>query len=115
MQNAKPFAEHPELDADRSDLPGHRVSVPVCRDFQKRMHRAGLVGITWPTEYGGQGLGTAEQVVWNELSADYEVNLMTWPFVVGLGMPGPTILALGTEQQKKRYLPKLLSGDEIWC
>ena len=36
-------------------------------------------------------------------------------FFIGLGMPGPTILELGTEEQKKRYLPKMLRGEEIWC
>jgi alkylation response protein AidB-like acyl-CoA dehydrogenase len=79
----------------------------------KSMHAAGFVGITYPPEYGGQGLSTAEQTEWNELVADYDLPIR--PFTIGQGMPAPTILALGTEEQKRRYLPTLLSGEEIWC
>ena len=102
-----------------SDDDGHgrrdRASLADCRAFLQKLHEAGFAGITWPKEYGGQGLTTAEQMVWNELTADYDMEFLLWPFTVGLGMPGPTILALGTERQKRRYLPRLVSGEEIWC
>jgi alkylation response protein AidB-like acyl-CoA dehydrogenase len=81
--------------------------------FQAKLYDAGFAGITWPKEYGGQGLTNAEQIALSEETRDFA--LPTSAFVIGLGMPGPTILDLGTEQQKRRYLPKMLRGEEIWC
>src|SRR6185437_2034209 len=83
------------------------------RAFQARLYDAGFAGITWPTEYGGQGLTNAEQIAFSQEARDYA--LPVGAFVIGLGMPGPTILELGTEEQKKRYLPPMLRGEEIWC
>jgi alkylation response protein AidB-like acyl-CoA dehydrogenase len=81
--------------------------------FQAKLHAAGFAGITWPTEYGGQGLTSAEQIIWSQESRDYD--LPTGAFFIGLSMPGNTLVELGTDAQKRRYLPKMLSGEEIWC
>jgi alkylation response protein AidB-like acyl-CoA dehydrogenase len=81
--------------------------------FQAKLYDAGLAGITWPNEYGGQGLTSAEQIAWSQESRDYD--LPNGAFFIGLSMPGNTILEIGSEQQKKRYLPKMLRGEEIWC
>jgi alkylation response protein AidB-like acyl-CoA dehydrogenase len=81
--------------------------------FQAKLYDAGFAGITWPKEYGGQGLTNAEQIAFSEETRDFA--LPTGAFVIGLGMPGPTILDLGTEEQKRRYLPKMLRGEEVWC
>jgi alkylation response protein AidB-like acyl-CoA dehydrogenase len=83
------------------------------RAFQAKLHAAGFAGITWPTEYGGQGLTSAEQIIWSQESRDYD--LPTGAFFIGLSMPGNTLVELGTDAQKRRYLPKMLSGEEIWC
>ncbi|MFI5281527.1 MAG: acyl-CoA dehydrogenase family protein [Candidatus Dormibacterales bacterium] len=83
------------------------------RAWQKKLHQAGYVGITWPKEFGGRGAGFMEQLIFNDemvrAQAPDPIN------VIGLGMGGPVVLAHGTEEQKKRYLAPLLSGDEIWC
>jgi len=81
--------------------------------FQASLYDAGFAGLTWPREYGGQGLTHAEQIAFSQQARDFA--LPVGAFVIGLGMPGPTILELGSEQQKKRYLPKMLRGEEIWC
>jgi alkylation response protein AidB-like acyl-CoA dehydrogenase len=81
--------------------------------FQAKLYDAGFAGITWPRAYGGQGLTNAQQIAFSEEARNFA--LPTGAFVIGLGMPGPTILDLGTEQQKQRYLPKMLRGEEIWC
>ena len=81
--------------------------------FQAKLYEAGFAGITWPVEYGGQGLTNAEQIAFSSEARNY--SLPTGAFVIGLGMPGPTILELGTEAQKQRYLPPMLRGEEIWC
>ncbi|MCU1688637.1 MAG: dehydrogenase [Jatrophihabitantaceae bacterium] len=82
------------------------------RDLQAKIFDAGFAGITWPKAYGGQGLTDAHQLVWNEESAPYKMPAI---FGIGFGMAGPTIVDLGTEEQKQRYIPKLLRGEEIWC
>ena len=83
------------------------------RAWQKKLHEARYVGITWPKEYGGRGGNLMEQLIFNDemiqAHAPEPIN------VIGLGMGGPVVMAHGTEEQKKRYLPPLLSGDEIWC
>jgi alkylation response protein AidB-like acyl-CoA dehydrogenase len=89
------------------------AGIAAQQAFQASLYDAGFAGITWPREYGGQGLTNAEQIAFSQEARDFA--LPVGAFLIGLGMPGPTILELGTEEQKKRYLPKLLRGEEIWC
>jgi alkylation response protein AidB-like acyl-CoA dehydrogenase len=84
-----------------------------ARTCQRLLHDNGFAGIDWPVEHGGQGLGTKEVVAFNQEASHYDLPIT--PFVIGLGMCGPTIIAHGTDDQKARYLPPLLRGDEIWC
>jgi alkylation response protein AidB-like acyl-CoA dehydrogenase len=85
----------------------------VAKEYQAALFAAGFAGITWPREVGGQGLGQAEQQVFAEEAA--ELDLPTYPLLIGMGMCGPTLVDLGTPEQKQRYLPPLLRGDEVWC
>jgi alkylation response protein AidB-like acyl-CoA dehydrogenase len=85
----------------------------TARAFQARLYEAGYAGITWPVEAGGQGLGAAEQQAFSEEAAGYD--LPSRPFMIGMGMCGPTLVDLGSPEQRRRYLPPLLSGTEIWC
>ncbi|MVZ99625.1 dehydrogenase [Actinomadura sp. LD22] len=85
----------------------------AAKRFQAALYAAGFAGITWPKEWGGQGLGTADQQIFAEEAAEYD--LPTYPFIVNMGMCGPTLVDLGTPEQKSRYLRPLLSGEEIWC
>ena len=100
-------------DALRAEAEQDAAGLPDARRFQAALHEAGFAGLTWPKEYGGQGLGVEYQVAWNEVSAGY--RLPTTFFSLGIGMVGPTLLEFGTEDQKRRYLPTILSGEEIWC
>ncbi|SFN68102.1 Acyl-CoA dehydrogenase [Pseudonocardia ammonioxydans] len=84
-----------------------------AREFQAALYDAGYSGITWPKEVGGQGLGQAEQQVFADEAAAFDLPL--YPFMIGMGMCGPTIVDLGTTEQRERYLPPLLRGEEIWC
>ena len=81
------------------------------RELQGRLHAAGLAGLMYPEEYGGQGLGREHQVIFNEEARDYEMPLM---FAVTLGIIGPTLLDRGTEAQKLAHIPRMLSGDAMW-
>jgi alkylation response protein AidB-like acyl-CoA dehydrogenase len=82
-------------------------------DWQRRLYAAGLVGLLWPREYGGQGAPPVQQAVLNEeLARAGAPQLLNR---VGINNAGPTIIAHGTEAQRRRWLAPILSGDEIWC
>jgi alkylation response protein AidB-like acyl-CoA dehydrogenase len=83
------------------------------RAWQRELAEAGLAGVTWPREYGGQGLGPIEQVIVNqEISNAQVAGILD---VIGIGMLGPCIIAHGSEDQKSRHLGPMLHGDEVWC
>jgi alkylation response protein AidB-like acyl-CoA dehydrogenase len=95
-----------------SDVP-RPEAYEFLRSWQRRMYEAGFVGLTWPKEYGGRGLTFMEEMILHE-----ELALRRAPPVLNIlaiGMAGPTIIAYGTEEQKKRYPAKMLSCEEVWC
>ena len=83
------------------------------RDWQRKLYDGGWAGISWPKEYGGRGATLIEQAIFQEELA--RANAPQLIGTIGLSLVGPTIIAMGTEEQKSRYLPTILSGDEIWC
>ncbi|HET6842654.1 MAG TPA: acyl-CoA dehydrogenase [Candidatus Angelobacter sp.] len=83
------------------------------RRWQRKLFEGGWAGISWPKAYGGRGASLMEQVIfWQEMAL---ADAPPMANVLGLGLIGPTIIAFGTEAQKKRFLPKILSAEEIWC
>jgi alkylation response protein AidB-like acyl-CoA dehydrogenase len=100
-------------DEAEAEARGQAAVLAEQKAFQAKLYDAGFAGITWPREYGGQGLTSAEQIAWSQESRDYD--LPTGAFFIGISMPGNTLVELGTDEQKKRYLPKMLRGEEIWC
>jgi alkylation response protein AidB-like acyl-CoA dehydrogenase len=81
--------------------------------WHRKMNAGGWVGVSWPKAYGGRGATLEQMVVYNE-----EMVRARAPGIVnGLGimLVGPTLIHWGTEEQKKRYVPKILSAEEIWC
>jgi len=92
---------------------GDEAGFQFRRDWQRRVHEAGWAGISWPKEYGGRGATLIEQAIFNEETVRARTPQMV--NVLGLAMGGPTVIAHGTEDQKQRYLPPILSADEIWC
>ena len=87
--------------------------VNARRAWQRKLAEAGMAGVTWPTEYGGRGLGPIEQVTVNQEIG--KANVPGILDVIGIGMLGPCLIAHGTEEQKGRYLGPMLHGDEVWC
>ena len=83
------------------------------RKWSRALYDAGYAGLTWPEEYGGAGAPYSYQAIFLEEAARAEAPQHLG--VIGLGMAGPTIIAHGTEEQKRRYLQNILSADEIWC
>ncbi len=82
--------------------------------WQKRKVDAGWACIRWPKEYGGRGATAIEQVILNDEQSKVK-SPSTQFFSIGQGMAAPTLMTWATEEQKRRYLPKLASGEEIWC
>src|SRR5213594_757852 len=81
--------------------------------WQRKLYEAGYVAMSWPREYGGQGADVMRQTIVNE-----EMVRARAPGLIGLmgiQMVGPTLITHGTEEQKRRYLPKVLTAEEIWC
>jgi len=85
----------------------------AMRAWQRKLHAAGLLAVSWPTEYGGAGLSPMEQAILNEelarVRAPGVVNAMAIWWV------GPAIMKYGTDAQKQRFIPKILTAEEIWA
>src|SRR5215470_6602431 len=84
-----------------------------AKAWQRKVHAAGYLALGWPKEYGGQGADVMRQTIVNE-----EMVRARAPGLIGMmgvQMVGPTLIQFGTEEQRQRYLPKILNADEIWC
>ncbi|HEV1993255.1 MAG TPA: acyl-CoA dehydrogenase [Candidatus Acidoferrum sp.] len=100
-----------DWDKQREKSLDHRFE--FMRAWQRKLYEAGWAGISWPKEYGGRGANLMEQVLfWQEMA---RAGAPPMANVLGLGLIGPTIIAFGSEAQKKRFLRKILSAEEIWC
>lgn len=81
--------------------------------WQKQLYLAGWVGVHWPRVYGGRGATVMEQTIYRQ-----EMVRARMPEVanfMGIRIAGPTLIHWGTEEQKQRYIPTILNGEEIWC
>ena len=85
----------------------------AAKTWQKRKYDAGWACITWPKEYGGRGASPIENVIWNQEESKYD--LPQGVFSIGQGMAAPTLMMWANDEDKARFLPKLASGEEIWC
>ena len=83
------------------------------RAWQRTLNERGWAGLSWPIEYGGAGATLVEQAIFTEELARAGAPQMA--NVLGLAMGGPTVIAHGSEEQRRRYLPPILSAEEIWC
>jgi alkylation response protein AidB-like acyl-CoA dehydrogenase len=102
-----PIVSGPDAIQDESEI------IAARRTWQGKLAEGGLAGVTWPKDFGGQGLGPIEQVICNQEIAKVKVPGIL--DAIGVGMLGPTIIAHGTDEQKTRYLGPMLHGDEVWC
>lgn len=97
--------------ADRPLTPDEEVE--LRREWDKIIYRAGYAGLTWPTEYGGRGLGPIEEYVFfEECARAHAPDLLD---IIGRFVAAPAIIGFGSDEQKRRFVPRILSGDEIWC
>ena len=82
--------------------------------WQKRKKEAGWACIRWPAEYGGRGANAIEQVILNQEEAKVSTP-DTGVFSIGQGMAAPTLMTWANDEDKQRFLPRLASGEDIWC
>ena len=88
--------------------------VAFARAWLRRLNEGGWAAISWPAEYGGRGASPMEQLLYAEEYARLKAPSLL-PMGVGIPLVGPTLIHHGTEEQKRRFLPKILSGEELWC
>jgi alkylation response protein AidB-like acyl-CoA dehydrogenase len=88
-------------------------AIAASRAWQAKRFEEGWAVLAWPEEYGGRDLGAIEQIIFDQEQACFDAPHPD-PFLMGLGMLGPTILVHGTDEQKQRFLSPLARGDEIW-
>jgi alkylation response protein AidB-like acyl-CoA dehydrogenase len=105
LQDATPIRE-PLADEEAGDWEA-RIR------WHRKLNEGGWVAISWPREYGGRGASILQNIVYHE---ELERAGTAAPFT-GFGIPllGPTLIHWGTSEQKRRFLPKILTAEEIWC
>jgi alkylation response protein AidB-like acyl-CoA dehydrogenase len=89
------------------------LAVEVRRRWERLLGRAGWIGLGWPVSAGGRGATVDQQMVWHEEYAAAGAPARVG--VVGEGLLGPTLIAFGTDAQRRRFLPGILEGTELWC
>ena len=89
------------------------IFVKEGKQWQRLIYEGGYAGITWPVEFGGRGGTFVENMIFRQEEAKFDVASSL--FAVGIGMAGPTIIGHGTDEQRRRYLPAMLRGEEVWC
>jgi alkylation response protein AidB-like acyl-CoA dehydrogenase len=124
---------HPDADLDRMDerdfrmmvrtflrsrypehlrYPSHRLHWHECKNWYLALSRQGWLAPAWPREHGGMGLHADKLLAFIEEMEDYGVARLPDQGIINLG---PILLRFGTPEQQREYLPKILSGEHIWC
>jgi alkylation response protein AidB-like acyl-CoA dehydrogenase len=104
----RPWREHLRDPAATED-----GLIELRRAWQNKLYRAGYLGMDWPAEWGGRGATEVEKSIF-----EAEVALADAPpilNILGIGLLGPALIHHGSEEQRRRFIPPMLSGDEIWC
>jgi alkylation response protein AidB-like acyl-CoA dehydrogenase len=95
----------PAFDADEG--------IEQAREWQALAADEGWAAVAWPAEYGGRGVSLAQEIVYQQERARFDVP--DHQFRIGIMLGGPTLIAHGTDEQKSRWLRPMLRGEEIWC
>ncbi|HZR83009.1 MAG TPA: acyl-CoA dehydrogenase family protein [Candidatus Binatia bacterium] len=108
------LAEHaPREGVDSADFAGLDEEFRFLRNWQRKLAEARWVGVHWPERYGGRGAGPEENYLFQE-----EMAAARAPEVInriGVNLVGPSLMQHGTEEQRRRYLARILSAEDVWC
>ncbi len=88
-------------------------NVRRARAWQQLKQQHGWACLSWPKEFGGRAASPMEQIIWSQEESKYDVP--TGPLAIGLGMCGPTVMAYASDELKREHLPRMASGERIWC
>jgi alkylation response protein AidB-like acyl-CoA dehydrogenase len=111
------LAEH--LHGDYAQLGGaggpgrEHEGLEVRAEWERELGRGGWIGVGWPAEHGGRGASLMQQVIFAEEYARADAPARMGH--VGEQLLGPTLIAFGTDDQRRRFLPGILAGEEMWC
>jgi len=110
-----PTELHVELELAGYGQPALRSGdvLAASKAWQKKKAQSGWACLHWPEDCGGRGASPIERVIWQQEEGAY--GKLASIFLIGQGMIGPTLMAYAQEPHKRRYLPPLASGEEIWC
>src|ERR1700735_1371953 len=105
-ENLRRSADAPSHDDEASEI-------QYQRDLMRTLYEGGYAGICWPREYGGRGLTVDHLQAFTEVARGYELPLSF--HLPTMTILGATLLDFGTEEQKRRHIPAILSGEEFWA
>ncbi len=83
------------------------------RDWQAKKFDAGWACLHWPKKYGGREASPIQRIIWNQEEGPYRG--LSGLFIIGHGMAAPTLMAYASEDHKRKLLPPMARGDQIWC
>jgi alkylation response protein AidB-like acyl-CoA dehydrogenase len=109
LEPLDPNETAPNLLGERED----GDAIAWAKRWQATKFDAGWAVLTWPKEYGGQGLGRMENVIFNQEEPKFKVPPAIYG--IGHGMLGPTLMTHGTKEQKERYVKEMARGQVVWC
>jgi alkylation response protein AidB-like acyl-CoA dehydrogenase len=113
-EHARAFlAAHTTTPAASTHDPRGDLALDRALGFQRALHAAGLAGLSVPPAFGGHGLPAAYETAWREEAGRFP--LMTEQLSITLGNCLPTLLEFGTDAQRRRHVPRILAGREVWC
>ena len=102
--------EHPPPAVDVAGTPEEAAAL---REWQRTLHSGGWVGVHWPVEYGGRGASMMQVAIYNqELARAFAPPILGR---AGVSLVGPTLMTHGTEEQRVRWMRRILAADDIWC
>ncbi len=106
------------LDANRIEgwegrVGGETGGMALSKEWQKKKYDAGWACLHWPTEYGGRGSTAIERVIWSQ--EEGKIGSLSGLFIIGQGMCAPTVMAHGSDESKASMVPRIASGEDIWC
>lgn len=108
------LAEHATgVSVSEVDDPRAEHALAAAKAFQAKVVEAGLAGLTYPVEYGGQGLSSAHERIWREEAGTFPV--MTRQLAISHGMALPMLNEYGSDEQRTKYQTKVVAAEEVWC
>ena len=110
-EHAKDIYRPAEMSGESES--GESSALKDAKAWQAKKYDAGWACLHWPKDYGGRDASPMERVIWGQEESKFKVP--GGFFEIGQGMAGPVLMLYATEEQKKRYLPPMAKGEEIWC